>query len=346
MQGKECGLFEMAILRKIYIKAIKMDNALLILSSLVLIFFSSYFIYYLEPETFNDPFNGLWWVMTTITTVGYGDISPVTVEGKLFAMFLYIIGIGMIGVLIGKIVDLMSIIKKRREEGRVKYSGENHVIIFGWSKKAELAVQEILGSNSKTDIVLIDQLEKAPMLDDRVIYIRGDAADKETLEKANVTKAQAAIIFADDKIADPSLTDGKSMLIATTIERMARHVHTSVEIMKENHIENFSHINVDEFILSHKTISSLAVRAAFSNGITSIFTQLMSRRQGDDLHEIKKRPHWKTYRDAFNELLNEGATLIADGQRLNINRHLDETITEKSRLYVICDQETYDKLIR
>jgi voltage-gated potassium channel len=250
----------------------------------------------------------------------------------------------LIGILIGKVFDLFTIIKKRREEGKVKYSGENHVIIFGWSKKAQIAIREILESDAKTEIVLVDDLEKAPLLEDRIIYVRGDAAAEYTLQQANVLAAKAVLIFADDTIPDPSLTDGKSLLIATTIERMAPKVHSTVEIMKEEHIKNFSHVKVDEFILANETISRLAVRSVFSKGITNIFTQLMSRQHGDDLHEIKKRHHWNTYRDAFNELLNEGATLIADGDKMNINKQLDEVIPEQNRLYVICDQETYQKL--
>jgi voltage-gated potassium channel len=125
---------------------------------------------------------------------------------------------------------------------------------------------------------------------------------------------------------------------------MAPKVHSTVEIMKEEHLKNFNHVKVDEFILSNETISRLAVRSAFSRGVTNIFTQLLSRQHGDDLHEIKKRPHWNTYRDAFNELLNEGATLISDGNKMNINKQLDEVIPEQNRLYVICDQETYHKL--
>jgi voltage-gated potassium channel len=321
-----------------------MNNWLLVSSSIILVWFSSYFIYFIEPETFQSPFDGLWWVMTTITTVGYGDLSPASVGGRIFAMFLYIFGIGLIGILIGKVFDLFSIIKKRREEGKVKYSGKNHVIIFGWSKKAQIAIAEILESDEETEIVLVDELEKAPLLENRIIYVRGDAAEEHTLEQANVLAAKAVLIFADDTIPNPSLTDGKSLLIATTIERMAPKVHSTVEIMKEEHLKNFNHVKVDEFILSNETISRLAVRSAFSRGVTNIFTQLLSRQHGDDLHEIKKRPHWNTYRDAFNELLNEGATLISDGNKMNINKQLDEVIPEQNRLYVICDQETYHKL--
>jgi len=89
--------------------------------------------------------------------------------------------------------------------------------------------------------------------------------------QANVTKAKSVIIFAKDTITDPGLIDGKTLLIATSVDRLAPHVHTNVEIMSERNIKNFEHINVDEFILPHCMISRLAVRTIYFNGVTNIF---------------------------------------------------------------------------
>ncbi|UFJ40300.1 hypothetical protein LOK74_20045 [Brevibacillus humidisoli] len=115
--------------------------------------------------------------------------------------------------------------------------------------------------------------------------------------------------------------------------------------MKErDNIQNFIHVNVDEFILGSETVSQLAVRSAFSPGASKVVSQLLSTQDGDDLYQIKKRPHWNTYRDAFTELLSEGATLVSEGQQLNINRRLDDTIPPDARLFVICDKETYKRL--
>jgi voltage-gated potassium channel len=66
---------------------------------------------------------------------------------------------------------------------------------------------------------------------------------------------------------------------------------------------------------------------------------------GEDLFEIKKQEQWTTYRDAFLELLNHGATLISDGTELDINRRLDEPIPSEARLFVICNHEVYRKLM-
>jgi voltage-gated potassium channel len=340
----------MLLFSKIFAKLISMNNRFLLLASSLLIAISSVLIYYLEPDTYGNVFNGFWWVMTTVTTVGYGDFYPHTVAGKILAIFLYIFGISLIGVVISKVVDSFYIYKKHREEGKLKFKGENHFVIIDWSKNAELAIQEILKSDPSITVVLIDRLEKTPIFHERVHYIQGNPAHRETLEKANLSRAKAVFIFANELsennqyIHDTSLIDGKTLLIATAVERNYSHIYTVVEIMEKENIDHFLHVKVNEFILADETVSKLAVRSAFSPGTSKIFSQLLTRQDGEDLYEVRKRGHWTTYRDAFEDLLKEGATLISNGEHLNINRRLHEPIPDNARLFVICDQETYVKI--
>lgn len=336
----------MIILRKLITLAIKMNNWMLFWVTTSLILFSSFFIVYLEPDTFETPMTGFWWVMTTVTTVGYGDYSPVTTEGRLFAILLYLLGIGLIGVVIGKIVDWFTSFRKKKEEGMLAYKGSEHFVIIGWSTKAKYAVEEILETSEDKEIVIIDNLEVTPYAHDRLHYVKGHASEEITLDQANVREAKAVLIFADDAITDSQLADGKTLLIASTIEYFAPRVHTTVEILHEDHVKNFKHVNVDEFVIANETISRLAVRSAFTKGISAVYSQLMSRKHGDDLYQIKKRPHWNSYRDAFEELLKEGATLISDKENLDINRRLDEPIPDHALLYVICDDETYQTVLK
>lgn len=303
-------------------------------------------MYFLEPENFESIGNTFYFVMTTFSTVGYGDYSPTTLPGKLFAVVMYLVGIGLLGVVIGKIVDAFSIFKRRREEGKMNYTKENHIIIIGWSKKAELAIQEILNTNPTIEIVLIDTLPKSPIDLElvRVHYIQGDSTEEETFQQANIKKANSVIIFSDDSIQDPSLRDAKTLTVAIVVERLAPNVHTTVEILTEKHTANFSHVKVDEFILSQETISRLAVRASIYKGVSKVYSQLISRQHGENLYKISKKDNWITYLDAFHALLEQGATLIADRDQLDINRRLHEVIPEDAELYVICNKDTFHKL--
>lgn len=83
---------------------------------MILLFFSSVGIYYFEnpaqPEAFASIFDSLWWATTTITTVGYGDIYPITAGGRFFTFFVLIIGLGIVAVPTGL---LASALTKARE---------------------------------------------------------------------------------------------------------------------------------------------------------------------------------------------------------------------------------------
>ncbi|MRH42804.1 ion transporter [Aquibacillus halophilus] len=334
----------MFLIKRLMLKVTKIPNSLLFFTSVLLIIISSILVVEVEKETFPSYFDGFWWVMTTVTTVGYGDYFPISVGGRLIALFLYIFGIGLIGVVIGKIIDGLASFRKKRLEGDIVFEENNHYIIIGWSQKAKFAIKEMVDTNPKIDIVIIDDLEKAPMLDNNIHYIKGNASEQETLLKANIKGAKAVLVFSDDQINNDQLSDGKTLLIASAIESIAPNVHTIVEVMEEHHIKNFEYMKVDEFIISNETISSLFVRSAFRKGISNVYNQLLRRSHGDDLYYIKRSASWLTYRDAFNELIEEGATLISDRDNLSINRMLDEKLPENAELYAICDKETYQRL--
>ncbi|HSU79250.1 MAG TPA: potassium channel family protein [Candidatus Angelobacter sp.] len=315
---------------------------------------TAYIALLIEPHTFKNYLTSVYWVLTTLATVGFGDYTPVTVLGKAFTILLYITGIWLISFLIGKVIESVYVIEKLRVGGKMKYTGRNHVILIGWGNKAKSAIQEILTSYKKTDVVIIDSLKESPVMEDRLFYIRGDATDEETLMRANVQKAKGVIIFAEELIKanyaknDPLLVDGKTLLIATAITSIEKKlncsVHVTVEVINQKHIRLFERVKVDEFVPTEKMISHAAVRSLFSHGVTQIYTELMSRQYEESIFEISKRPEWATYRDAFVDLINKGATLVANHHDFTINQKLDEPIPEDANLFVICDVDTLSRL--
>lgn len=92
---------------------------------LVLMLASSLCMYSLEyeaqPDVFQNAFSGIWWAASTLLTVGYGDIYPITTWGKLLGIFITFLGVGMVaiptGIISAGFVDQYSTIKKRMEYG-------------------------------------------------------------------------------------------------------------------------------------------------------------------------------------------------------------------------------------
>lgn len=84
----------------------------------IILYLSAVGIYFFEfpaqPEQFSSVFHSLWWAVTTLTTVGYGDMYPITAGGKLFTFFVLVIGLGIVAVPTGLAASALS--KARSEE--------------------------------------------------------------------------------------------------------------------------------------------------------------------------------------------------------------------------------------
>lgn len=89
---------------------------------IILLFLSSVGIYYFEneaqPEKFSSVFSSLWWSVATLTTVGYGDVYPITDGGKFFTFFILLAGLGVVSIPAGLIASAFAIV--RTEEDREK----------------------------------------------------------------------------------------------------------------------------------------------------------------------------------------------------------------------------------
>lgn len=99
----------------------KEELFLFLLVAAILFYLAGVGIYYFEnraqPEVFSSVFHSLWWSVATLTTVGYGDVYPVTVGGKCFTFFVLVIGLGVVSVPAGLIASALSKARKMESDG-------------------------------------------------------------------------------------------------------------------------------------------------------------------------------------------------------------------------------------
>jgi voltage-gated potassium channel len=88
--------------------------------SIMLVYLAAVGIYYFEhavqPDKFLSIFHSLWWAIVTLTTVGYGDVVPITIGGRLFTFFILLIGLGIVAVPSGVLASALSEIRDREVE--------------------------------------------------------------------------------------------------------------------------------------------------------------------------------------------------------------------------------------
>lgn len=122
--------YNMALLRfgrAIYLA--KEELIIFTMASFVLLYLAAIGIYHFEheaqPEVFRSIFDALWWAVATLTTVGYGDIYPITNGGRLFTFAILMVGLGMIAVPTGIVASSLSAIRREMEAERKSHAQGN-----------------------------------------------------------------------------------------------------------------------------------------------------------------------------------------------------------------------------
>lgn len=99
-----------------------------IMGSLIVIYVSSVFIYFFEraaqPDAFGSVPEAIWWAVVTFTTVGYGDITPITLGGKVFSFVLLMTALVMVGIPAGIVASALSTAREIQLERKVGQQSE------------------------------------------------------------------------------------------------------------------------------------------------------------------------------------------------------------------------------
>ena len=240
-------------------------------------------VYFEKDIAFSD---ALWWVIVTMTTVGYGDISPATLGGRVMGSAVMILGIGFLGILTASIASIFVENRLMENKGMKKTHVNNHIVICGWHFRANKIVDELRADpkSSKLPIVIIADINEKPIDDDKLFFIRGDV-NEDTLKKAGIETAQVVIILSDDKL-DAYSRDAKTILNTLAVESINPDVYTCVELMDEKNVNHCRRAKADEVIVVGELSSNLLVQAALDHGITRMISELVSNRYGEDLYKV------------------------------------------------------------
>jgi len=116
--------------------AIARDDLVLFgVSALIVLYLAAIGIYHFEheaqPDRYSSVFDSLWWAVATLTTVGYGDIYPITPGGRLFTFFVLVLGLGFVAVPSGLIASALS--RVRAEEAAQREAAAEKVQEHNWS---------------------------------------------------------------------------------------------------------------------------------------------------------------------------------------------------------------------
>ena len=106
------------------LKIAREEIIIFIFATCIVLYLSSVGIFFFEnaiqPDKFSSVFHSLWWAIVTLTTVGYGDIYPLTLGGRIFTFFILILGLGIVGIPAGLIASALTAVRRKEENDSTK----------------------------------------------------------------------------------------------------------------------------------------------------------------------------------------------------------------------------------
>ncbi|MBN2545072.1 MAG: NAD-binding protein, partial [Spirochaetes bacterium] len=240
-----------------------------------------------NPEKLKNLLDSFYYTITTLATVGYGDITPLTYLGKIIAIISMIFGVILVATVTGKFSSFLIDQQFRRGKGLLKLKKlQDHFIICGWKNDFEKIIEEIIETNPEfdiSDIVLInnspaEQMEQfmANSKFKLISFIYGDYIDESVLLRANIQNAKRILILADTSLSyNPIEIDSKTVMAVITIKKLNRNIYTIAELLDEKFEKYLQISHCDEILLSRQYERALLVNASSGSGVSHVIRDLL-----------------------------------------------------------------------
>jgi len=292
--------------------------------------------------------DAFWWRFVTITTVGYGDITPSTIGGRIIGVVVMVFGIGILGMFTATIASAFVDTKLKEGKGVNSVKVKDHFIICGWSYKAKEIISELRADKKVKDkpIVIIADIPEKPLEDENTYFIHGEV-DLDILQKANLREASVVMVLTDEDL-DSYSRDAKVVLNTLSIRKLNPNVYICVEISDSRNMQHGKLAGADEIIVIGELSGNLLVQAALDHGITKIITELVSNKFGNELYKVKTPESFvgKQFIDVLKlikERHNAIIVAIESGKenKLEANPPINYTIKSGDDLIVIAHERPH-----
>ncbi len=233
--------------------------------------------------------DGVWWGLVTITTVGYGDISPVTPTGRIIGGVLMIAGMFTLALFAGIVsTTILSVMFKLREE-QFRMSGHaNHIVVCGYDPGARMLLSAILEEvdDRLVELIIIAEGDRPHNIPDEFNWVSGDPTKESELDKVKLTHARAALIVGS-RAKTPQEADATTILTAFTLRAYLKKQASSekkrqsklfmvAEILDAENVEHAHAAGADEVIETTRLGFSLMAHSVLVPGSGEIMTSVAS----------------------------------------------------------------------
>jgi voltage-gated potassium channel len=256
-----------------------------------------------------------WHSVVSVTTIGYGDYSAVTLGGRIGTLvFIVLFGLTSFSLFFGMMLDWASTAMSNAQKGLGRAMVQDHILIvhFPSEQRVRQVIDEIRSDPEyrTCEIVVISTaIESLPFEAKDVVFVRGSSHDVQTYARANISDCRMAMVLSPD-YGDRN-SDAIVAAAVRVIDRVKTDVHIVAECADERHLPLFESCNCDSVILGMSIAGNLLVQEVHDPGIAQLIEVLTSNRRGTTLFSVAVTDSDVAYIDMAKALHDHAINVLA-----------------------------------
>jgi len=285
-------------------------------------------VVYLDRGAYTDSADGavsfldsIYYATVTITTTGYGDITPVAPHARMInAIVITPLRILFLVILVGTTLEVLASEGRRiYRDNRWRKNMRNHVVVIGYGTKGRSAVSTMVANGTNpAQIVVIDKQNGSVNEANLKGYaaIDGDATRRDILRRAEVVKARQVVVTLD--------RDDSAVLVTLAVRQLNPSAHVVVAVREDDNAPLLRQSGANAVVTSSEAVGRLLGLSAVSPNLGVVIEDLLSSKEGLEVGERLVRP------DEVGHSPDEvrGERVVAVVRNKTLRRFYDPTVAQ------------------